>query len=150
MTRLAYALYRLVSAARYGLPRRFTAAGILLLVGTGAAGSIGMNMDSSVAYQAFTLAGGFLLVAVLSALGFRGRFEVTRRLPRFASAGQPFRYSVTVRNRSARAWRELELVEVLADPRPTYPEFREIMRPAESRRTFRLIRARHRPREFRR
>jgi uncharacterized protein (DUF58 family) len=138
MIRLAYRLYRFVSATRHWLTRRLTPAGWLALTGLVLSGAIGVDLDQSVAGQAFAVLFCLLVVSRLAALFFRGRFSAERLLPRLGSAGQPFAYRVRVRNHSARAWRDLELLEDLADPRPTLEQFIEMTRSTSLSRSFRL------------
>lgn len=149
MIRLSYRLYLLASALNYHIPRRFTKAGLLAGTGMIMAGAIGSDLDQSVAFQAFALLFCLLLTGAAWALFFRGRFTVERRLPRLATVDQPFRYRVRVRNGSARSYRDLELMEDLADPRPTLDEFTQLMRPPAPVRAFRLSggrpRMEHRP-----
>jgi len=61
--------------------------------------------------------------AVAVAPFFRARFSADRWLPKFGSAGQPLRYTVTIRNRSAKVQAGLHVLDGLADPRPTFDEF---------------------------
>lgn len=125
MNRLSYWIYRCLSWARYTIPRRFTPAGVLALVAILTSGALGIDMDRTVAYQAFALAVCLIAVAMSAAPFFRGRFSVERVLPRFASAGEPFLYHVRVRNLTEKHCKDLELLENLVDPRPTYREFVE-------------------------
>jgi hypothetical protein len=81
MTRLSYALYRLASALGYRVPRRFTPAGLLTLAAMLSSGVIGMDMDQTVAFQAFAFGGCIVLVAMAAAPFFRGKFSVERVLP---------------------------------------------------------------------
>ena len=94
MTRLAYRLYRVASAARHWLARRLTPAGWLALTGLVVSGAIGVDLDQSVAAQAFAVLFCLLAVARLAALLFRGRFSAERLLPRLGSVGQPLVYRV--------------------------------------------------------
>jgi uncharacterized protein (DUF58 family) len=138
MTRLSYLLYRWATTLRYIAPRRLTKAGLLVATGVILCGAVGSDMDQSVAFQAFAILVCFLAVSLAWAPFFRGRFEVSRALPRLASVGQPFCYAVQVRTRSQRSWRGLEVLEDLEDPRPSYAEFKKLMRPAVTLRAFRL------------
>jgi uncharacterized protein (DUF58 family) len=137
MTRLSYALYRLASALGYRVPRRFTPAGLLTLAAMLSSGVIGMDMDQTVAFQAFAFGGCIVLVAMAAAPFFRGKFSVERVLPRFGSVGQPFAYHVRVHNQASRPLRDLEWLEEIADPRPTYGEFVWLQH-VKARRAFRL------------
>jgi len=139
MTRLRYRLYRLASGLRYRLPRRFTPAGLLALAAAIVSGAIGIDMDQTVAFQAFAFVVCLLVVSMISAIFFRGKFAVRRVLPRFGSVGQPFTYAVQVRKLAGRARRDLELLEVLADPRPTLAGFTSHLRERSRGGSFRML-----------
>ena len=138
MMRLSYRLYLWASAFNHHLPRRLTKAGLLAAAVMVLAGAIGSDIDQSVAFQAFALLLCLLLVSIGWIPFFRGRFTLRRELPRLASVDQPFRYRIEVRNGTTRRYRELELLEDLADPRPTFEEFVQLTRPPIPMRTFRL------------
>ena len=87
-------------------------------------GVAGMDMDSTVAYQAFALMLGSLLASACFGWLFRPRFSAARRLPRFGTVGQPFDYRVVVLNRAPRLQTGLVLLEDLADTRPKFPEWK--------------------------
>src|SRR5262245_34704803 len=123
MLRLSYRFYRLVSWLRYAVPRRFTPAGLLALSALATTGAIGVDMDQTVAFQGVALLLCLLAVSMASAIFFRGRFTAQRWLPRFGSVGQPLSYLVTIGHRGRRRLEHLELIEDLADPRPTLAEF---------------------------
>jgi uncharacterized protein (DUF58 family) len=125
MNRLSYRLYRFVSAMRYHVPRRFTPAGLLALAALLASGAIGIDMEQTVAFQGFAFVLCLLAVSMGAAPFFRGRFTARRVLPRFGSVGRPFAYEVVVQSQTARTYPDLELLEELADPRPTLAEFVE-------------------------
>lgn len=119
----SYRLYRFVSWIRYTVPRRFTLAGLLALIALAASGAVGADMDQTVAFQIFAFLLSLLLVSMLAAPFFRGRFVARRILPRFGSVGQPLAYHVVVRNATRRTQRTLEVIDELVDPRPTRAEF---------------------------
>ena len=144
--RIIYPVYRLSSALRYRAERRFTPAGLAVLGGLILSAMMGVDTDNAVTYQAFVL----LLCLVLVALGgsgyFRARCAPTRRLPRFGTVGNPLTYSITVRNLTARPQRGLTLLEDLADPRPSFPEWLALQRAEERRaRSFRFSQRRPPP-----
>ena len=119
----SYRLYRFVSWIRYTVPRRFTPAGLLALIPLAAIGAVGADMDQTVAFQIFAFLLSLLLVSMLAAPFFRGRFTARRILPRFGSVGQPLAYHVVIRNASKRTHQNLEVIDELVDPRPTRAEF---------------------------
>jgi hypothetical protein len=151
MVRLFYRVYRLASAIRHRLPRTFTRSGQLVLAGMLIAGSIGADMDRTVAYQAFALQFCLLASALVCRRFFRADLRVQRNLPRFASVGHPFCYTVAVSNASAKTLRDLELFEDLSDPRPTRQEFGERWRSSRQRLSGKLKKdAHYQDLEFRR
>jgi uncharacterized protein (DUF58 family) len=109
---------------RRWLQLRFTPAGMVLLVAMLLSGTLGFDPEQSVAYQAFTLLFGLLLASAATAGWMRGHFEVERELPRFVTAGRPFRYTVRVRNRTRRLQRGLSVIEEIVGPRWTARERR--------------------------
>jgi uncharacterized protein (DUF58 family) len=138
MTRLRYRLYRLASGLRYWVPRRFTPAGLLALAAAMASGAIGIDMDQTVAFQAFAFVLCLLAVSTASAVFFRGRFAVRRVLPRFGSVGIAFTYPVQVHELAGRARRDLEVLEDLADPRPSLSGFAHFLRERSRGGSFRM------------
>lgn len=139
MTRLRYRLYRLASGLRYRVPRRFTPAGLLALAAAIVSGAIGIDMDQTVAFQSFAFVVCLLVVALVAAIFFRGKFAVRRVLPRFGSVGKSFAYPVQVRKLAGRARHDLEVLEDLADPRPTLAEFSRHFRQRSRGGSFRIL-----------
>jgi len=121
--KLLYRLYRLFSGTRHWAERRFTRAGLIMLGAVCVAAVLGLDPENSVGYQGFTLLLGLVLVAVLGGFRFKAAFAAERLLPRFGTAGQPFRYRVVVRNLTRKHQAGLMLLENLADPRPSFPEW---------------------------
>src|SRR6185369_10032764 len=141
---ILYRFYRVVSWLRHWVRRRFTRAGLVVLGAVIVAGMMGIDTDNTVSYQAFTLLLFLLLVAVSFGWIFRVRFSVTRLLPRFGTAGQPFSYRVAVTNLTARTQHGLTLLDDLADPRPSFSEWLAAQYADEKHfRPFRIGRRRH-------
>jgi uncharacterized protein (DUF58 family) len=136
LRRLLYRQFMLASRTQDTLLRRLTPAGRLaagILVG---AMVFGPNTRLTVSYQIFSLAMTMLVLAALLALrGPRG-LEVRRRLPRFATVGEPLTYRVVVRNASATARAGLSLLEEFEDPRPDFATFVAAREPDEARRNW--------------
>jgi uncharacterized protein (DUF58 family) len=137
-----YRGYRFISWSTYWTKRRYTAAGQAMLGGVMVAMFSGLDVENAVGYQAFTLLLALLFIAVVFSLRFRVAFSVERLLPRVATAGQPFTYRVAVRNLTAKNQSGVTLIEDLADPRPTFKDWRDY-KLDENRhfRPFRLSRA---------
>jgi uncharacterized protein (DUF58 family) len=121
--RILYWFYRLFSWFQYSAARRFTPAGMLVIITIIASGMMGLDTDNTVTYQAFPPLFFLLLIALVFSWFFRAEFSVSRSLPRFASVGHPFTYNVQVKNLSAKNQAGLTLLENLADPRPPFDEW---------------------------
>jgi len=123
LRKIIYRVYRLVTAVRYRAKRRFTHAGLAVLAGLFITGAIGLDMEQTVAAQAFTLLIGLLVLAFACSAFFHFRFSAVRSLPRYGTVGHPLSYRVALRNGTANTQTGLVLLEDLADPRPKFAEF---------------------------
>ncbi len=115
---------------------RFTPAGRAGLGALVASGVFGVNTRATLAYQVFTLVLALLLVAMASAPTFRGRYDVRRRLPRYATVGEPVLYSLLVTSRGRGTERGLELVERLDGSAPPVSELFRLQEPEDARRNW--------------
>ena len=97
---------------------------------------MGLDTNRTVAYQAFAFLAALLVMSLATALLFRARFTVERRLPRYGTAGEPLPYHLSVESQSARRQSDLLLVEELADPRPSLAELQAGREPGEERRNW--------------
>ncbi len=141
MNRLAYRLYRRVSSLQHWARRRLTPGGWIVFVGLILTGGMATDTEQSLGYQAFALLLCLSVAAVAVAPFFRARFSAERLLPKFGSAGQPLRYTVSIQNRSGQAQAGLQVLDNLSDPRPTFEEFRAILRPRQRSKTFQFANA---------
>lgn len=138
MNRLAYRLYCASSSARYWVRRRLTPAGWVCFVGLILTGGMATDTEQSMGYQVFTLLFCLAAAAIIVAPFFRVRFSAERQLPKFGSAGQPLRYRISIRNQTDRAQSGLQVLDGLADPRPSFDEFRVMSGAKSQRRSLRL------------
>jgi uncharacterized protein (DUF58 family) len=145
--KLLYRIYRLYSGMRYRLGRRFTRTGLAIAGGACITAAMGPDTEHNLAYQAFAILSGLLLIAFLWSFSFRARFKAERLLPRFATVGTPFEYTVRVSNLSRKTQAGLVVLDDLEDTRPDYKQWRALQI-AENRHSFRLNRPEH-PRTFR-
>ena len=141
-----YIVYRILSGLRHWTQRRLSPAGIGVVLAFLATGLLGLDTDNTVAYQGFTLLLSLLLVAACFSWRFRGRFSVTRTLPKFGTVGQPFHYNVQLKNLTDKPQAGLVLLENITDPRPKYAEWCAILL-AEQRQS-RSFRVSHQPIRF--
>lgn len=145
MLRPLYIFYRLLSGLRFWAMRRFTRPGLAVLGALIVATFMGVDVENTVAYQAFTVLLALVLIAMCFAIRFRGRFAVERFLPRFGTVGHPMQYQVSVKNLSSQPQTGLALLENLRDPRPSYREWKNVMLHQEKlSNSFRFTRARQR------
>jgi uncharacterized protein (DUF58 family) len=123
--RLLYRSYRQFTGLAYRLSRRLTKPGKFVLACLIVAAAFGLDTNQTTTYQAFTFLAVLMLVSLIwAAVTRRARgITVERHLPRFGTVGNPVRYTVTLRNDSARRQPDLTLLETLEDPRPTFAEF---------------------------
>lgn len=141
--RFLYLFYRVFSGGRFWAVRRFTRTGLAVLGAFMVSGLMGFDTENSVAYQAFALTLGLLLVGFVGGLRFKLRFSAVRTLPRFGTVGQPLRYRVAVTNPNKQPQAGLTLVENLADPRPSFQEWKALQLDDEKHlRPFSLVRRR--------
>lgn len=145
MNRLLYLANRMLSTLRHWAVRRFTPAGWLVLIGLAITAGMGTDTEQAMAYQAFALLLCLLVVALVCAPFFRGRFSIRRELPRFGSVGERVHYRVLLRNYTDKIQAGLALIENLADPRPSYQEFLASIERRREYRSFRLAKSRPRP-----
>ena len=134
-----YRSYRLISRLQHWERRRFTRAGMVVMGGLIATAMTGLDTENTVGYQAFMVLLSLLLLAVVFSWFFRARFSATRLLPRFGTVGYPLNYRVLVTNLTRRPQRGLTLLEDLADPRPSFEDWRAALMTAQKQfRPFRL------------
>jgi uncharacterized protein (DUF58 family) len=138
MYRLVYRFYRAYSSMRYWSRRRLTAGGWMVLVGLLLTGGMATDTEQSMGYQIFALLLCFSVAAMAVAPFFRMKFSAERVLPKFGSAGQPLRYRVSIRNRTGRTQTGLQVLDGLADPRPSFDDFLTLTRPSKRRKSLRL------------
>lgn len=115
--------FRLVYALDHWLRQRFTKAGFLVLMGLVSAIIFGVDTQQSLAYQLGALLGSVLLIAIVHSGLIRLNFKAVRDLPRFATVGENFYYTVKVYNHSARPQVSISLVESITPIPPSYSTF---------------------------
>ncbi len=85
---------------------------------------VGLDADNSVGYQGFALLFCLLAVAVAWSWFFRLKFSARRVLPRFGTVGEKLNYRVVLGNPTPKTQGGLEVLDNLADARPTLAEWR--------------------------
>jgi uncharacterized protein (DUF58 family) len=132
LPRLFHRSFRGFAGWQHRVSRRLTPAGQLVAAGLVGAVIVGPNTRLTVAYQAVAFLAALLVVALAGVLRRPPALGVQRRLPRFATVGEPVAYTVRVANAGPRAEAGLGLLEDLADPRPSLEEFLTTPDPEEA------------------
>jgi uncharacterized protein (DUF58 family) len=136
LRRLIYIALRAVSALDHWLRERLTIAGWLALGTAATAGAAGIDTNQGASLQAAMLLAALLVLAWAASLFFRVRVGVARELPRYATAGEPFSYSVAVANLGSRALSGVTVLEAFRDPRPRFADWKRAREPGEERRNW--------------
>jgi len=121
--RFLYWAYRVLASLKARAQRRLTRSGIAVLVAFFVTGIMSPDTDNNVAYQAMAPIAALLLISCAYVSFFRASFRVERRLPRFATVGQPFRYRVSLQNLGRKRQSALTLLESLDRSLPNYTEW---------------------------
>jgi len=132
--RFLYKSYCFFNSYSHWRRRRFTAAGLVVMTTVGASAVLGLDTKQNVIYQIFTFLLPLLLVSMVWSLFFRARFTVDRKLPKFATAGEPFTYHLEIRNLSPKVQKGLSLFENPDDPRPSLEDLINAREPGEEKR----------------
>jgi uncharacterized protein (DUF58 family) len=125
---IVYRLLRAASSLQYRLTRRFTRAGLFLAGCAVFAAALGVDTSQTLAYQIFALLAALAVVSLASIAMLHVPVSAERILPRTVAAGETFSYSVRVRNLGNAPLAGLDLIEAIADPRPSFAEFRSELR----------------------
>jgi uncharacterized protein (DUF58 family) len=140
-----YWSYRATGGLWYWARRRFTLAGWAVAAALFFTGAVGVDIENTVAYQAFALLFAVALFSFGCSCFFRAKFSATRQLPRVGTAGQPMPYKIVVKNLTRKKQFGLTLLEDLADPRPSFADWLAFQNAEERRaRPFRVSRRKRR------
>jgi uncharacterized protein (DUF58 family) len=138
-----YRIYRILTGVHYWGYRRFTPAGLTVLIGLLIAVLLGSDTDNNVAYQGMTFLLLLLGIACASSFFFRARFSALRHLPRFGTVGAPLSYTVALSNLTAKTQNGLAVMENLAEARPSFEDWMAAQMAYEKRaRSFRFSQGR--------
>ncbi len=114
--------------------RKSTDRGRLMQTGTLICGAMGLDTDLSYVYQLFALMLCILIAARLSLKIQVPDVSIRRQLPRYATAGEPFDYAITVINEGARVERDLSIADNPRVVPPTIEQFERSREPGEETR----------------
>jgi hypothetical protein len=114
--------------------RRNSDRGRLLQTGTFICGAVGLDTDLSFVYQLFALLFCTLVFARLSIRVRSPEVSVKRQLPKYATAGVPFEYLITVTNNGHHVERDLQALDNPKIIPPDLAQFERMREPGEETR----------------
>ncbi len=132
--RLAYLSLRFSAGVRYWSTRKLTGPGRFVQGSIIVSAIAGIDTDLTMAYQIFALLIALFSVSLISSSLPKLRFSATRTLPSFVTSGEVFKYRLSITNLSGKTKQDLILIDNLADPRPTYDEYRMYRRVRKKKR----------------
>ncbi|MGJ8644185.1 MAG: DUF58 domain-containing protein [Luteolibacter sp.] len=132
--RILHAFYNSGSAVQHAFGRRIrpAGAGALLVVSLASFMTIGQPKNSVFAVFAFSLC--LTLLALIFVIFRSAKLKATHRLPRYATAGEPLRFSILLENTGKKKLRAANFGQTPPDPRPSLHEFSNIAEPEEAKR----------------
>lgn len=134
LDRRLHKIYYRGAGIHYFIERRCRPAGIALGLVLVLATCLGIGHDRSSIYQFFSLSLGMVLIGIPWAFSRRASLEAKRDLPRFATAGVPLHYSVSIWHRSRKNLDRAWITDTPPDPRPSLEAFTILREPGENER----------------
>jgi uncharacterized protein (DUF58 family) len=126
--------YHRGSGVHHFVTRRLRPAGIALGLVFVLATCLGIGHERSSIYQLFSLCVAMMAIGLPLAMLRRAKLEARREVPRYATAGEPVRYALTIRNAGSRPVSRAWLTESPPDPRPDLEAFSILREPGEEER----------------
>ena len=114
--------------------RRFTKAGLILLIVMLTSAVIGLDTRRTLIYQVFSFLFILICISLVWSLFFRLRLTATRLLPQFGTVGEQLEYQVIIRNNAPKSQKGLLLLDNAKTPPPTLEEFLYTPEPGEEKR----------------
>jgi uncharacterized protein (DUF58 family) len=114
--------------------RKSSDRGRLVQTATFICGAVGLDTDLTYIYQLFALLLCLLISARVSLRFGTPNVSVTRRLPRYATVGEPFEYFISVDNEGDRVERDLTIMDNPKVVPPDFEQFRHAREPYEETR----------------
>lgn len=134
--KFSYHQIKLFFMIKERLFRRFTPAGLVVLLTTSGAGIIGLDTHKTMGFQVFAYLCSLLGISILWTLFFKIRLGIKRSLPPFVTVNEKFRYRIHIQNLSRDNQRGLLISEKLYHPYPDMDSFLNSKEPGEEKRNF--------------
>ena len=125
--------------ARFARPqahqkRHTTDRGRMVQTGLIISAALGIDTNLNLIYQLFALLLCLLIVSRLALRLHPPNVSITRHLPRFATDGKAFEYTLRVTNLGQRVETDLQVVDTLVIKAPSRDEFQQLVEPGEETR----------------
>jgi uncharacterized protein (DUF58 family) len=121
--RAEYSFFKLLSSMSNRVRYRLTTAGKPFYFMVLITAVLSFDIRNS---DTYTIASFFFIIALFStiySMRYRARFRVTRVLPGSVTAGKEFKYKIIVENLSTKREKDLTIIDIPEDPRPSYDEY---------------------------
>ena len=134
LDRWLHRAYFKTAGVHFFIARRLRPTGMALGLVFVLATFLGIGHDRNSVYQLFSLNLGMIVIGIPWAMSRRAKVEARRELPRYATAGEPLRYSVRVWHHGNRRLSRASLSDSPPDPRPSLEDFSRLKEPGEEER----------------
>ncbi len=134
LNRWLHWIYFKTAGLHFFVARRLKPAGTALGLVFVLATFLAISRDSHAVYQLLSLSLGMMIIAGPWAFIRRASVEAKRELPRYATVGEPLRYSVQVWQDGKKFLSRASLAESVPDPRPSLEDFSRLKEPGEEER----------------
>lgn len=134
LRRILFPFYHRGEGFRHFFRMRICSAGVAWIIFWPLSFFLALGNDRQSIYQLFAMACGLGVIAFGWAIMRRANLNAQRELPRYATQGEPMRYTVRVTNRNRRMLQRAWLCEMPQDPRPDLATFEYLHEPGEERR----------------
>lgn len=122
------------SGVHHFISRRVRPAGVAIGLVFVLATCLGIGHERGSIYQLFSLSFAMMLIGLPWAMLRGARLEARREVPKYATAGEPVKYGLRVRNAGRRGIARAWLTESPPDPRPDLLAFTLLREPGEEER----------------
>ncbi len=122
------------AGVHYFIARRCRPAGIAIGLVLVLSTCLAIGQKGEAVFQLFSLSLGMILIGIPWAFSRRAKLEAKRELPRFATAGDPLRYTVRISQLGSRRLQRAWLADTAPDPRPNIADFTLLREPGEAER----------------
>lgn len=129
-----YTIYAHLAKPKRHQKRRATDRGRMVQTSMIVSAALGIDTNLNLIYQLFALLLCLLIVSRLALHLHPPKVNVSRDLPNFATAGQPFDYTIRVTNIGSRVETDLKVIDNLTVKAPSREEFRHLAEPGEETR----------------